>query len=113
MLQKEKIDHIYCSPFLRTVQTAHQVANELSLPVKIEYGLSEGLLKSESCISIPATQTTYLQLFWVASLGFLCLSAAKQSFQCHRLSAPKLAAVMCHTVALMRKASVCPQISNE
>ena len=52
VLQKEKIDHIYCSPFLRTVQTAHQVANELSLPVKIEYGLSEGLLKSESHISV-------------------------------------------------------------
>lgn len=44
-LKKEKIDHIYCSPFLRTVQTAHQVANVLSLPVKVEYGLSEGLLE--------------------------------------------------------------------
>lgn len=43
-MQDENIRHIYASPFLRTVQTAHQVADVLSVPVRVEYGLSEGLL---------------------------------------------------------------------
>ena len=46
-MQDENIQHIYASPFLRTVQTAHQVADVLSVPVRVEYGLSEGLLASE------------------------------------------------------------------
>ncbi|MBE9129552.1 MULTISPECIES: histidine phosphatase family protein [unclassified Coleofasciculus] len=37
------IKHIFASPFLRTVQTANQVANRLELPIKIELGLSEWL----------------------------------------------------------------------
>jgi broad specificity phosphatase PhoE len=37
------IAHIFASPFLRTVQTAHAVAEVLDLPVKIESGLSEWL----------------------------------------------------------------------
>ena len=45
-LQAENISHIYCSPFLRTVQTANEVAKVLNLPIKVEHGLSEGLLKS-------------------------------------------------------------------
>lgn len=39
----ENIQHIFASPFLRTVQTAHQVAQILDLPIKIEAGLSEWL----------------------------------------------------------------------
>jgi broad specificity phosphatase PhoE len=41
--QKEKIAHIFASPFLRTVQTANAVAEVLDLPIKLETGLSEWL----------------------------------------------------------------------
>jgi broad specificity phosphatase PhoE len=40
-LKDEKIDHIFASPFLRTIETANEVAELLSLPIKIEAGLSE------------------------------------------------------------------------
>ena len=42
-LQGEKIAHIFASPFLRTVQTAHAVAEVLNLPIYLETGLSEWL----------------------------------------------------------------------
>jgi len=42
-LRREPISHIFASPFLRTVQTAHQVADILDLPLKLESGLSEWL----------------------------------------------------------------------
>lgn len=42
-LKKEKIAHIFASPFLRTIQTAHAVAEVLDLPVYLETGLSEWL----------------------------------------------------------------------
>lgn len=42
-LVREKIVHIFASPFLRTVQTANEVANILNLPIKLESGLSEWL----------------------------------------------------------------------
>jgi broad specificity phosphatase PhoE len=42
-LQKEKISHIFASPFLRSVQTANAVAEVLDLPIKLETGLSEWL----------------------------------------------------------------------
>lgn len=37
------IVHIFTSPFLRTVQTAYQVAEALDLSIKLELGLSEWL----------------------------------------------------------------------
>ena len=40
-LQNEKIAHIFASPFLRTIQTANEVAEVLDLPIKLEAGLSE------------------------------------------------------------------------
>ncbi|MDJ0743615.1 MAG: histidine phosphatase family protein [Xenococcaceae cyanobacterium MO_167.B27] len=40
-LQSENINHIFSSPFLRTIQTAHQIADILDLPIKLEAGLSE------------------------------------------------------------------------
>ena len=43
-LRQEKIDHLFSSPFLRTVETASQIAIELGLPVKIEDGFGELLL---------------------------------------------------------------------
>lgn len=40
-LALEKIDHIFVSPFLRALQTAHYAAERLNLPLKIEAGLGE------------------------------------------------------------------------
>ncbi|WP_204104144.1 MULTISPECIES: histidine phosphatase family protein [Spirulina sp. CCY15215] len=42
-LQLEKIVHIFASPFLRTVQTANEIAYFLDLPIKLEAGLGEWL----------------------------------------------------------------------
>ena len=42
-LKSANIAHIFSSPFLRTVQTANQVAQALDLPIKLEAGLSEWL----------------------------------------------------------------------
>lgn len=42
-LKNEQIQHIFVSPFLRTVQTAHEVAKILELPLKLEAGLCEWL----------------------------------------------------------------------
>ena len=42
-LQGENICHIFASPFLRTVQTAHIIAEVLDLPLKLEWGLCEWL----------------------------------------------------------------------
>ena len=40
-LKQENISHIFSSPFLRTIQTANEVAEILNLPIKLEAGLSE------------------------------------------------------------------------
>lgn len=40
-LKSEKIAHIFASPFLRTIQTANEVAQILNLPIKLEAGLGE------------------------------------------------------------------------
>lgn len=40
-LKDENIKHIFTSPFLRTIQTANEVAEILDLPIKIEAGFSE------------------------------------------------------------------------
>lgn len=40
-LQPEAIAHIFCSPFLRTIQTAYPVAVALGRPLKLEAGLGE------------------------------------------------------------------------
>ena len=40
-LKSEDIHHIFASPFLRTIQTAHEIAKVLDLSIKLEAGLSE------------------------------------------------------------------------
>ena len=40
-LKSENISHIFASPFLRTIQTASEVAKVLQLPIKLEAGLGE------------------------------------------------------------------------
>lgn len=40
-LKGEGINQIFASPFLRTVETAHHIATELGLEIKIEYGVAE------------------------------------------------------------------------
>ncbi|PXF46033.1 Protein UBASH3A-like [Gracilariopsis chorda] len=42
-LSDKRLSHIFCSPFLRTVQTANEVSKVTGLPIKIEPGLSEWL----------------------------------------------------------------------
>jgi broad specificity phosphatase PhoE len=42
-LKSENIAHIFVSPFLRTIQTANEVALVLNLPIKLEAGLCEWL----------------------------------------------------------------------
>jgi broad specificity phosphatase PhoE len=42
-LKNESIEHIFASPFLRTIQTADCIAKALDLTVKIEKGLGEWL----------------------------------------------------------------------
>ncbi|ACK72359.1 Phosphoglycerate mutase [Gloeothece citriformis PCC 7424] len=42
-LKSENIAHIFASPFLRTLQTANQIADCLDLPIKLEAGLCEWL----------------------------------------------------------------------
>jgi broad specificity phosphatase PhoE len=53
-LKGELIDHIFCSPFLRTIQTANPVAEVLGLPLKLEWGLGEWL-NPEWMHSMPET----------------------------------------------------------
>ncbi|MFN6568869.1 histidine phosphatase family protein [Dendronalium sp. ChiSLP03b] len=58
-LKREKIAHIFASPFLRTVQTANAVAQVVDLPIKLETGLSEWLnpawmTEEPERLSIPA-----------------------------------------------------------
>ncbi len=36
-----RIDHLFCSPYLRAVQTADAVAQHIRLPIKIEHGAME------------------------------------------------------------------------
>lgn len=40
-LKNKGVTEIYASPFLRTIQTANAVAEELDLPIKVEYGMAE------------------------------------------------------------------------
>lgn len=40
-LEEEKINKIYCSPFIRTLQTINPFAKKHNIKVNIEYGLSE------------------------------------------------------------------------
>lgn len=42
-IASEQIDHMFASPYLRTVQTAHLIAKALGLPIKLEHGISEYL----------------------------------------------------------------------
>ena len=44
-LANEKIDHLFASPFLRTVETAAHIADAIRQPIHIEHGLAEMLLE--------------------------------------------------------------------
>lgn len=63
-LKKEKIAHIFASPFLRTVQTANAVAEELDLRIRLETGLSEWLnpawmTEEPERLSVPALKELF------------------------------------------------------
>jgi broad specificity phosphatase PhoE len=42
-LAKEGVKHVFASPFLRAVETAHHIAKPLGLHIRVETGLSEWL----------------------------------------------------------------------
>lgn len=42
-MRGESIDHLFASPYLRTVETAHYVASELHIPIRLEPGIGEWL----------------------------------------------------------------------
>ena len=42
-LKDETINHLFASPFLRTLETAHYIAEAINLEIKVEYGASEWL----------------------------------------------------------------------
>ena len=60
-----KVQKVYSSPYLRTLQTANHVAEKLDLPINVEHGLSEGyheeIVNPRTRISyIPRINDTYL-----------------------------------------------------
>lgn len=71
-LAKEKIDHIFCSPFLRAIQTAYPMAKALNLPIKLEKGLGEWL-NPEWMTEYPKTEIEE------NSLNFLALWQTQES----------------------------------
>lgn len=42
-LMDKKLNHIFCSPFYRTIQTANEVSKATDVPISLEPGLSEWL----------------------------------------------------------------------
>ncbi len=45
-LEKLNINKIYCSPYIRTLQTIHPYSNKFNIPINIDYGLVEILHES-------------------------------------------------------------------
>ncbi len=77
-LKREKISHIFASPFLRTVQTANAVAEVLSLPIKFETGLSEWLNPAWMTEEPERLSTSALaELFPRIDIGYTSRIAAK------------------------------------
>ncbi|KAF7635428.1 hypothetical protein Mgra_00005104 [Meloidogyne graminicola] len=70
---KIHIDHIFASPFERTVETATAIANERKIPIKLEPGLCEALYMCEEPPSFeeatelkkrfPLVDTSYKPIF--------------------------------------------------
>lgn len=65
----KKVAHIFCSPFLRCLQTIEPVAEKLNLPFKMEYGIRESFTEfqrepqimtlTEMCARFPKIDKTY------------------------------------------------------
>jgi broad specificity phosphatase PhoE len=63
-LASEPIDHLFCSPFLRAVQTACLIGKEIGKPVKVEQGLAEMMLlkwfpTAHDFLPLPALCSTF------------------------------------------------------
>jgi len=66
----KKVAHIFCSPFLRCLQTIEPVVERLNLPLKIEYGIRESFTEfkrepqimtpAEMCAQFPKIDKTYV-----------------------------------------------------
>lgn len=77
-LKGEDIAHIFASPFLRTVQTANQVAEVLNLSIKLETGLSEWLNPAWMTEEPERLSTSALvELFPRIDIGYTSRIAAK------------------------------------
>ncbi|NDJ20363.1 histidine phosphatase family protein [Nostoc sp. B(2019)] len=77
-LKSEDIAHIFASPFLRTVQTANQVAEVLNLSIKLETGLSEWLNPAWMTEEPERLSTSALvELFPRIDIGYTSRIAAK------------------------------------
>jgi broad specificity phosphatase PhoE len=68
-LKSEKIQHLFVSPFLRTIQTANEVAQIINLPIKLEAGLgewhnSEWMTESPEIHPQELLATEYLAIDW-------------------------------------------------
>ena len=54
-----RIDHIFSSPFSRTLETAIPLARQKGIPIKIEYGMTEGMMSKwfgENFPELPSTK---------------------------------------------------------
>ncbi len=80
-LQREPIDHLFVSPFLRTVQTALEVQKSVKLPIQVENGLSEHLQNFPLDFDVPALhvkrQESYPQL--ETAISSKCLPAIPEA----------------------------------
>ena len=87
-LRGEGIQHIFASPFLRTLETAHHIAEALDLPVKIEHGACEWMNPEwfpEPPVYIPVEiEDVYLEYRFRAVEGWSATDA------CHGIMRPTL-----------------------
>jgi broad specificity phosphatase PhoE len=68
-LKSENIKHLFASPFLRTIQSANEVAQIINLPMKLEAGLgewhnSEWMTESPEIHPQELLATEYLAIDW-------------------------------------------------
>jgi broad specificity phosphatase PhoE len=66
-LAGEGLAHIFCSPFLRAVETAAQIAKAVGLPVKVEHGLAEMMLlkwfpDTRDFLPVPVLKSLYPEI---------------------------------------------------
>ena len=66
-LEKLNIDEIYCSPFIRTMQTIYPFVEKKKLKIKLEYGLIE--IKHQDIVP-PKSQNVELPLYMAENFNY-------------------------------------------